>query len=378
MEKSYQADTDDEAEDDEADMGQAGPSTTDKGKKKTAGPSTNRRLSDSTSALAKPVQDLLGLLFSQEYQQEALLSLKYDTEKMPLGKLSKGTISRGFQTLKDLATIMNNHGASDDGQIEPLSNRYYSLIPHAFGRNRPPVINTHERLKREIELLESLSSMKEANEMMREANREIENNHSSRLDRQYETLGMSEMEPVDGKSVEWKELVDYLVKTKGDTHDLDYNVQDIFRIQRKGESERFDASPFAKVSSSNRRLLWHGSRVTNFAGILSQGLRIAPPEAPVSGYMFGKGIYLADMSSKSANYCVSEESGGTALLLLCEAELGDPVLELINDSSTAGEDALAKGMSSTWGKGRVGPKVWKDAGCVHPSLAGTSMVSVRM
>lgn len=31
----------------------------------------------------------------------------------------------------------------------------------------------------------------------------------------------------------------------------------------------------------NRRLLWHGSRTTNFAGILSQGLRIAPPEAPV-------------------------------------------------------------------------------------------------
>jgi poly [ADP-ribose] polymerase 2/3/4 len=25
-------------------------------------------------------------------------------------------------------------------------------------------------------------------------------------------------------------------------------------------------------------LLWHGSRSTNFAGILKQGLRIAPPE----------------------------------------------------------------------------------------------------
>lgn len=34
-----------------------------------------------------------------------------------------------------------------------------------------------------------------------------------------------------------------------------------------------------------RRLLWHGSRTTNFAGILSQGLRIAPPEAPVTGYV---------------------------------------------------------------------------------------------
>jgi poly [ADP-ribose] polymerase len=39
--------------------------------------------------------------------------------------------------------------------------------------------------------------------------------------------------------------------------------------------------------SADRRLLWHGSRSTNFGGILSQGLRIAPPEAPVSGYMFG-------------------------------------------------------------------------------------------
>jgi len=25
-------------------------------------------------------------------------------------------------------------------------------------------------------------------------------------------------------------------------------------------------------------------------------LRIAPPEAPASGYLFGKGIYLADMA----------------------------------------------------------------------------------
>ena len=28
-----------------------------------------------------------------------------------------------------------------------------------------------------------------------------------------------------------------------------------------------------------------GSRLTNFVGILSQGLRIAPPEAPATGYM---------------------------------------------------------------------------------------------
>ncbi len=36
-------------------------------------------------------------------------------------------------------------------------------------------------------------------------------------------------------------------------------------------------------------LLVHGSRLTNFVGILSNGLKIAPPDVPASGYLFGKG-----------------------------------------------------------------------------------------
>lgn len=90
--------------------------------------------------------------------------------------------------------------------------------------------------------------------------------------------------------------------------------------------------------------------------------------------MFGKGIYLADMSSKSANYCCSYNSGGHALLLLCEAELGRPMYELTHSSYTAGEDAVSGGSWSTWGKGKTGPRAWKDAGCVHPSLNGVTMV----
>ena len=35
---------------------------------------------------------------------------------------------------------------------------------------------------------------------------------------------------------------------------------------------------FDKLGDGERMLLWHGSRTTNFAGILKQGLRIAPPE----------------------------------------------------------------------------------------------------
>ena len=37
-----------------------------------------------------------------------------------------------------------------------------------------------------------------------------------------------------------------------------------------------------------RMLLWHGSRLTNWVRILAKGLIIAPPEAPVTGYVVSK------------------------------------------------------------------------------------------
>ena len=48
------------------------------------------------------------------------------------------------------------------------------------------------------------------------------------------------------------------------------------------------------------------------------GLRIAPPEALVTGYMFGKGVYFVDMFSKSANYCYASTAATAGVLLLCE------------------------------------------------------------
>lgn len=153
-------------------------------------------------------------------------------------------------------------------------------------------------------------------------------------------------------------------------------AQDIFRIERNGEYGRFEEAGFTKFQNDNRRLLWHGSRTTNFGGILSQGLRIAPPEAPVNGYMFGKGVYFADISTKSAGYCCSHSSRGIGLLLLCEVQLGDPMQELQHASYTAGEDAKASGKLATLGLGSTIPLGWKDAGCVHPSLEGVMMPDV--
>ncbi|KAH7695766.1 WGR domain containing protein, partial [Aphelenchoides avenae] len=99
------------------------------------------------------------------------------------------------------------------------------------------------------------------------------------------------------------------------------------------------------------QLLWHGSRLTNWYGILLHGLRIAPPEAPTTGYMFGKGVYAADCSSKSANYCYPQQ-GIPGLMVLSEFALGET-----RDLFDADYDAsdLPEGKHSTRGLGGMGP-----------------------
>ena len=88
-----------------------------------------------------------------------------------------------------------------------------------------------------------------------------------------------------------------------------------------------------------------------------------------------QGVYLADVSSKSAQYCSSGMSGGTGLLLLCEAELGKPMYEIPTGDSNAEEQAKKHNCISTLGVGRTAPQGWVDGSFIHDSLKGVSMVS---
>lgn len=88
-----------------------------------------------------------------------------------------------------------------------------------------------------------------------------------------------------------------------------------------------------------------------------------------------QGIYLADMSSKSAQYCRSGMSGGTGLLLLCEAELGSPMYEIPSGDFMAEEHAKKHNCIATLGVGRTAPQGWMDGEGIHESLKGISVVS---
>ena len=155
------------------------------------------------------------------------------------------------------------------------------------------------------------------------------------------------MNPIAKDTDQYDIIHRYLQTTHADTH-TSYSLElvDLFALSSEEENIRFTKH------IHNKTLLWHGSRLTNFVGILSQGLRIAPPEAPVTGYMFGKGVYFADMSSKSANYCFTSRENSTGILLLCEVALGDMNEKMHADFYASN---LPPGKHSTKGMGRSAP-----------------------
>ncbi|KAJ3083976.1 hypothetical protein HK102_000808 [Quaeritorhiza haematococci] len=75
-----------------------------------------------------------------------------------------------------------------------------------------------------------------------------------------------------------------------------------------------------------------------------------------TGYMFGKGIYFADMITKSANYCFTNPSKPTGLLLLSDVALGEMYLRRAAEYV----EKLPSGKLSTKGCGGTGPKEFID------------------
>jgi len=298
-------------------------------------------LASSKSALPKNIQDIICMIFDVEQMKKAMLEFEIDMKKMPLGKLSKKQIQSAYSMLTELTELLQTDNKSQSKLID-ATNRFYTTIPHDFGMKKPPLLDTAEVLKTKTEMLDNLLEIEVAYSLLKggDEGEDPITSHYNKL--------KCKMEPLDHSSEEFKRLVTYTKNTHGSTHTM-YNLEviDIIKITRQGEKQTF--RPFKELP--NRKLLWHGSRTTNFAGILSQGLRIAPPEAPVTGYMFGKGVYFADMVSKSGNYCMTNKRNNIGIMMLCDVALGN-MYELKGSEYVT---KLPKGKHSCKGIGRTCP-----------------------
>ncbi|XP_056194209.1 protein mono-ADP-ribosyltransferase PARP3 isoform X2 [Falco biarmicus] len=257
--------------------------------------------------LDKATQDLVSLIFSSDMFQDAMQTMNINVKKMPLGKLSKQQIARGFEVLEELEAALREQ-PSQAALLEDLSSRFYTIIPHNFGRARPPPINSPDLLRAKKDMLLVLADIEVAQSLQAQKVKE-EEEVAHPLDQDYALL-CCQLSLLDPASWEYQLIQNYVTQTGHKLH-----ILNIWQVARDGEDERFKAHDLLE----NRRLLWHGTNVAVIAAILKSGLRIMPH----SGGRVGRGIYFASENSKSACYvgCTSKKVG---IMFLTEVALGKP------------------------------------------------------
>ena len=333
--------------------------------------------STAPSKLDKSTKSFIELITDSRRIEQDVREIGFNSDQLPLGKLQKTTISKAYSILKQLSAIIESsspaahdeisplsrsalkstqgksgRGVAHNGDVVALSNAFYSLIPHISRsesggtRARLQIIGNRHDLMREMKIVDALANVQLASRILNATSFSAEPLVHP-LDYKYAQF-KTRLEPLSQASEAFKLLEKMLKLTHAPTHDsYDLSIVSAFEVEREGEAQAFH-------DVGNRRLLWHGSRISNWAGILSGGLRIAPPEAPVTGYMFGKGLYFADMVSKATNYCHATEESPIGVAVLCEVAMGQCYERL--QAEYEGPKKCAKlGKHSTWARGKTTP-----------------------
>jgi hypothetical protein len=196
-----------------------------------------------------------------------------------------------------------------------LSSAYYEILPNAsYIDSIPPPLHNKHNLQHTQRALEDLLNIEKATKIL------LGGQHSEAImnpiDYAYKGLETN-LHRLPRTSDEFLLLHRYITNTSENTNT---KLLNIFKVQRKGEPEQFEGHQDKK-----RMLLYHGSKTCNFMGIFATGLRIAPPSAQITGWAFGKGLYFADMFSKSMGYSYNYWGNlqkETSFMLLCEVAVG--------------------------------------------------------
>ncbi|ORX52742.1 ankyrin [Hesseltinella vesiculosa] len=278
---------------------------------------------------------------------------------IPIGQVPSTTLIRAskvFDEIKDVITELEVLRSANDPQSRKqykemihkgvqLSTKYYSLLPMKKAEDGLKGLLNPADWTKEMGRLNDVKYIDfTLNVVLAAKHRAATVNP---FDYSYRTLD-NKLTEVSPESMEFSIVNKYMATTTSKEQVGDYEIAHLFSIDRKEEQERF--KPFE--TDPNRKLLWHGSQLRNFMGILKQGLRTKPSGARHTGALLGDGIYFADMFRKSMMFTPTydnQENRAYAMLLLCEVALGDNMEIRMNYSHKT------KDFTSVMGAGHYGP-----------------------
>ncbi|MFO0708625.1 MAG: WGR domain-containing protein [Sandaracinus sp.] len=303
-----------------------------------------KRAEAPVSALSPDVQRLVRYLYDEATNAlttTVAAKITANGIETPLGVLTISQIEKGEAILKDLYdlfTAATKKGAKGQTtKMAALSSDFYSTIPHRIGRSRDAVAAATISTLADFEAKqETLQLMKDMLQVNGDAGDVL---FHDEIDAKYKALQceIGTLTPAESKSI--KELVEgSQIKTKS------IRVKNVFRIKRPVEHEVFE------TTIGNERLLFHGSRIKNWVGILSRGILL--PKIVVSlgvnrtdaGWL-GNGLYFGDASCTSSFYTTPGREK-TRFMAVATVALGK---QAQFKKITYGLNAAPDGFDSSWG-----------------------------
>jgi poly [ADP-ribose] polymerase len=205
-----------------------------KGKSKSSTSIEVKKEEEVESKLCPEVKAAIDLMCDMSIMGRYLKSsLNFDSDKCPLGNISKAQVKAGYELLTKIEAKMLE--SKFDEEYEDLLNQYYTKIPHNFGFKRPKMIKTLQEFKEELALLEALSDIEITTSAMKEKEESVSIHPS---DQNYQRL-KCELTPLKKTNPTYKMIETYLKNTKGPTHHQNIKLHNVFEIKRESEAEQY-------------------------------------------------------------------------------------------------------------------------------------------
>ena len=241
-----------------------------------------------------------------------------DGIETPLGILTVGQIEKGEAILAEAYKLFQEKSVGGRRQkLERLSGEFYTVIPHRIGRTRAAVdaavLDTVEAFATKQETLQLMKDMLNVNgddgagSVL----------YDAQVDAQYLSL-KCDVRFLEKGGEEFGRIEQHVRQSQSRYERV--KVQSVYAVSRAGETEAFTSN------LDNQRLLFHGSRVQNWVGLLSRGILL--PKLAVSlgarrtdaGWL-GHGIYFGDSATTSAAY-TSPGRKKTSFMAVARVALG--------------------------------------------------------
>ena len=233
----------------------------------------------------------------------------------PLGIISGNTINEGKAVLDDIESYIKGKRHQEQVILQ-LNENYYSRIPKVYRHIEDVLIDNNEKTE---EAKQYCKQLEQTLDFYSIAPKKVPTIDEQIFDLKIDTLN---------KDREFNSISRYFKKSRNRHHGHlnNYDITNIYKIDVKTVSDNYK-----QCDIKNVRQLWHGTKVSNMLSILKSGLVLPENLASIetTGAMFGYGLYFADQSTKSLQYCAgtapgqhSRYSGSRLFMFLANVRMG--------------------------------------------------------